>query len=431
MDTKRIFGWLNSLWGGWFIRLAIAGCYGIAFAYFLLVALMLWRGDVWAYIVYAENPYAHLAGGLVFLLLAHILKVGDSRPARYWKLLAGKCVMMLISLSVAFAIGEIGLRAILIQQQKAGSMERLRELKAANQKIPIHSDHPMAAIIELSANRDLVYELQPNLAMDFGHKRLVTNSRGMRADREFADDKPPGTLRIIGIGDSGMFGWGVAQGEDYMSVLEKELNKRNDGIKYEVINMGVPGYNTALEVESFVYKGLALHPDIVIVGWCENDYQLPFFMLEAENFHRRDISFLHMYLFRRKDIADVVAGRKLRSMRDVNKDMVESNIVENSGFGGVREALERLKALGNERGFHVLVMGPIKSHVAGIIKDLDLPTFNTYDKINAADYPKEYAIHFMHPRPGGHAVIAEKLAEDLAQRGWLSLGSASGSNVSP
>ena len=64
-------------------------------------------------------------------------------------------------------------------------------------------------------------------------------------------------MRIVGIGDSGMFGWNVEQGEDYLSVLRSNLTARANGVSYEVLNLGVPGYNTQIEVESLRSKGLA------------------------------------------------------------------------------------------------------------------------------------------------------------------------------
>jgi len=421
MIVKSLLEQMRAVAGGWLVRLSMYGCCVIAAIYFLLVALMAWKGDVWAYIIYAENPYAHLVGGLLFLLLAHILRVGHLYNGRDWKLLIAKCIMLCFSIATALVMGELGLRYILIKQQESSSIERLREMKAKGKKIPIKSDHPMAAIIEFSENQKLVYELQPHLNMEFGHKTLRTNSRGMRSDKEYSEEKPEGTLRIIGMGDSGMFGWGVEQGEDYMSVLDDNLNNRNDGIRYEVLNMSVPGYNTSLEVEAFIYKGLAFNPDIVVVGWCENDHQLPFFMLEAENFHRTDISFLNMYLFRRKDIADVVAGRKISSLRDYDREKVVDDIKDNTGMDGVRRALTRLQEISREKSFRLIVLGPLKTNIKDILNELGIEYFNTFEKINASDYPKEYAVHFMHPRPGGHAVIAGKFAEDLERRGWLKL----------
>lgn len=418
MNLKTHIHTFKQFGNSWPARLVIAGCSVIACLYFLIVGLMIWKGDIWAYIVYAENPYAHFAGGLVFLLLGHILRVGDSYSARDWKLLAAKSVMLCFSLVTAFFIGEIGIRMILLKQQQAGSVERLREMKENKEDIPIRSTHPLAAIIELSDNMDLVYELQPNLDMEFGHKLLRTNSRGMRSDQEFTLEKPDKTIRIIGLGDSGMFGWNVHQGEEYMGVLQGNLNRRADGITYEVMNLAVPGYNTALEVESLAHKGLPLDPDIVILGWCVNDYKLPYFLLQNENFKRTDASFLMTYLFNRKEIIELVGGRKIRSLQDFDEEMVEDEIMDDAGDEGVMKAFIRLKELSEKEGFKVMAVGLLKKKERAMLKEAGID-FYTLLEIPKGTYPEEYALYFMHPRPGGHAVIAEKIETFLDDKGWL------------
>ena len=66
----------------------------------------------------------------------------------------------------------------------------------------------------------MVYELKPGLDGRFQDQPLKTNSHGMR-DREYPREKPDGVVRIAGLGDSVMFGWGVGQGEAYLDVLER------------------------------------------------------------------------------------------------------------------------------------------------------------------------------------------------------------------
>ena len=44
---------------------------------------------------------------------------------------------------------------------------------------------------------------------------------------------------------------------------------------WEIINTGVPGYNTVMEVATMRAKGLALEPDIVILNVVTNDLNLP------------------------------------------------------------------------------------------------------------------------------------------------------------
>ena len=73
-----------------------------------------------------------------------------------------------------------------------------------------------------------------------------TSSQGFR-DREYAAAKASGSYRVLGVGDSLMFGWGVDEGRDYLSVLERRLEREHPERSWEVINTAVPGYNTVME----------------------------------------------------------------------------------------------------------------------------------------------------------------------------------------
>jgi len=395
--------------------------YTIAATCFFIVGAMLVRGDVWAYIIYAENPYAHALAGWGCLLLARFFSSGYRCGVSFLKQMLAKSLLLLIGISISFLFGEVAIRWLLYKQQQAGSIERLHDHDQRAMREVAKSQHhsPLAHIINLSSNLKLVFELQPDLDMLFGHRVLRTNKHGMRADYDHEVDKPEGTFRIVGIGDSGMFGWGVDQGEEYMAVLQRNLNARGNGVRYEVLNLGVPGYNTQLEVEKLEYKGLAFGPDIVLVGWSENDFQLPFFLLEKENFTRLDISFLHVLLFARAQMADLVAGYRVRSLREFNEENVRDTIRLGAGVKGVSDALDRLRVLADRHGFQVLFFGPLKGEILKIIQASGLPYLNTFDAIDASLYPSDYEVHYMHPRPGGHAVIAQSLEREMDRRNWL------------
>ncbi len=95
------------------------------------------------------------------------------------------------------------------------------------------------------------------------------NGQGMRDDREFAHQKPPGTLRIVSLGDSFTAGYEVDQQATFSAVLESEL--RAAGKTIEVLNAGVSGFSNAeqclyLERELFNYQ-----PDVVLVSFFGND----------------------------------------------------------------------------------------------------------------------------------------------------------------
>jgi hypothetical protein len=106
---------------------------------------------------------------------------------------------------------------------------------------------------------------------------LLINSQGLR-DYEYPRRKEPGTFRIVGVGDSSLFGWGVPFEDSGLKVLERRLNEKFNWQKFEVINFAVPGYNTAMEAETFVQRCLEYAPDLVLLNFNTNDYEVPDFM---------------------------------------------------------------------------------------------------------------------------------------------------------
>jgi len=132
-------------------------------------------------------------------------------------------------------------------------------------------------IVQPSRDPGIVYELRPNARGRFVDQPLLINSQGLH-DHEYSRRKEPGTFRIVGVGDSSLFGWGVPFEDSSLKVLERRLNKESRGQKFEVINFAVPGYNTAMEAETFVARCLEYSPDLVLLNFNTNDYDVPNFM---------------------------------------------------------------------------------------------------------------------------------------------------------
>ena len=279
--------------------MAACGSFALCALVILKLGLMLCKGGETAWIIYAGkgiyagHPLKYVVYGLASFLGGYLLLVAPRFQTKGWSQLAGKLVLLAFSVSVTLLTAEVGIRAYFINKLQANSLDRLKKLYRTGQKPEVHTTHPMSYIIQPTDDPHLVYDLQPHLDMEFGHKRLRTNSAGMRAGHDYPLARRPNSVRIVGVGDSGMFGWNCEQGEEYMAVLESNLNQRANGVLYETLNFAVPGYNTALEAETVHLKALLFQPDIVVVGWCENDFELPFFMLEQGNFRRRDVSFLY------------------------------------------------------------------------------------------------------------------------------------------
>jgi lysophospholipase L1-like esterase len=89
-----------------------------------------------------------------------------------------------------------------------------------------------------------------------------TNDRGLR-DRPHALEKPPGTFRIVVLGDSFMEAYQVALEESLPFRLQERLASRG----VEVVNLGVGGYGTAQQLLYLEEEGLRYAPDLVVLAF--------------------------------------------------------------------------------------------------------------------------------------------------------------------
>jgi lysophospholipase L1-like esterase len=117
---------------------------------------------------------------------------------------------------------------------------------------------------------EIRYVLSPSQQGWIDDGWLTINSLGFRGP-EIATPKPPGTFRIVVIGDSVTMGWGVGDGETYPAQLESLLRARFPGRRLEVANLGVGGYDTRQEVTLLERNVERLQPDVVLVGFYSND----------------------------------------------------------------------------------------------------------------------------------------------------------------
>jgi hypothetical protein len=390
-----------------------------------LVASVAWRGGAYALgSLLFVKPSRYLKLAAFALSAAWLVWNSKDGPGALGKGFA-KLVLFTVSLGLSFVIAEAGLRTILKKKLNAGTFEQFKEMKRRGETIKLNSATPLAAIVQPSDDPNLVYELQPNLSMEFGHKRLQINADGMRKDHVYPKERLPHSVRVLGIGDSGMFGWNVDQGHSYLDVFEDTLNARGDGVKYEALNTGTPGYNTQLEVALCRDRGLAYQPDIVVVGWCENDFFLPEFFFKQPPLPTGRSLFFD-FLFNRRLYREELAGpsigdRSNTKLADGKVDLSQVPEVLRSGMfeAGVTRALADLKELGAQHHFKILIFGPLKPDILAIIRRLNLEYCNTFEKIPDGKYPPDWQIHAMHPHQEGHRLLGALLVTELETRGWL------------
>ncbi len=322
-------------------------------------------------------------------------------------------------------------------------------------------------IHQLSDNPVLKYELRPGAGVGVD----TINSAGFR-DREYAMAKTDGLFRIIAIGDSVTYGIPVPDARDkaWPKQLERLLNARSTAAapRFEVLNLGVIGYNITQVAERLRALGMDYEPDLVIYGYVLNDPQS--FSVEAQallelrdaaerQFHERlgqglarALSWSRLFLiarhatmgegerptFRREGpLVDpgyvAVRGGDARgeyflalhreaepTQRLIDGlDALRWNAGEvpvaiaifplfldsSQRSYGLTEAHELVTHASRERGFRVIDLQP------------------AFAKVCAANIERPCADDFMHPNPFGFRVAAAAMLRDIAGVGLLPEGS--------
>lgn len=120
--------------------------------------------------------------------------------------------------------------------------------------------------VELRPGADFDFE---GVAVRLPPTRVTISSQGLR-DREYAIPKPAGTKRLLCVGDSFTFGWGVEEPECWCARLETHL-----GPGWEVVNLGVPGYSPEQQARFLELRGLQFEPDLVVTLFNMTDFEPP------------------------------------------------------------------------------------------------------------------------------------------------------------
>ena len=97
------------------------------------------------------------------------------------------------------------------------------------------------------------------------------NSLELRDPREYDLAKRSNTFRILVLGDSVTFGHGSVYEHTYPYLLEQRLRQWRPDVDWQVWNAAVPGYNTSQELAHLVEVGARFQPDLVVVGFYNND----------------------------------------------------------------------------------------------------------------------------------------------------------------
>jgi hypothetical protein len=200
------------------------------------------------------------------------------------------------------------------------------------------------------------------------------NSQRMRADRDYAYSRSAGTRRIVAVGDSFVFGWGVEAPETAISLLDQHLSP---GV--EVLNLGVSGYSASHTWERLRYDGVLFQPDWVLFfvtqfPWVANEsyaFLAGRLYWEGElprNWRQRSISLARhhsdLFAFLCEAPGRIKKGNLLAAAAPRTALPFSETAEVKAGLG----LLEQLQVLGRSKGFMpIVVLVPEKEDVEAVL----------------------------------------------------------------
>ena len=189
---------------------------------------------------------------------------GNVSKARVWLV---RICLMLFGLALGVVLIETGLRV-------AGGL-RDSEAHGASELRGLHRYRP---------DLPWIFELRPGAEGRISEKGAAfyrISADGLR-DSVYARPKPDGVFRVVVMGDSVSFGYGVEEAEAYPQVLEELLSELVPDSRIEVVNLSVGGYNAYNEAELLKGVGQSYEPDLVLVQFCINDLNDPTLHFDAQ-----------------------------------------------------------------------------------------------------------------------------------------------------
>lgn len=128
--------------------------------------------------------------------------------------------------------------------------------------------------------------MKPNLTLIYNFGEFSTtakiSSQGIR-NEEVEIPKPKNRYRLLAVGDSFTYGWGVELKDSWVKLLESSLKK--EGRDVEIINAGIPGGNLTEDRRTCLAYKDQFQVDGIIIGLFEDDlYQALIRQIELSDF---------------------------------------------------------------------------------------------------------------------------------------------------
>jgi len=259
-----------------------------------------------------------------------------------------------------------------------------------------------------------------------GSFQVSTDEHGLRTPIH-GPVKPAGVKRVMTLGCSTTFGWGVDDAESYPARLEVHLKEKGyDNV--EVINGGQPGYTTfqGLWLWEEVLKDYA--PDVVIVGYVVQDAREVAYSDVSQALMQENAAFLKNNVLYQIQIYKALRhalGRIQTQAKDEQKNTFR--VDEQNYLESLRTFRKKIEAVGAEPvyfGFPLERVGYTELHrniMSAAAKADEVPHFDPSVEIEALT--RSETLYF--PQDRGHAnaagcdTIGRMMADYLVDQGLV------------
>lgn len=350
---------------------------------------------------------------------------------RYWR----QILLLLTSTLVSLALGEAAIRIVI-------HWKHHRRLAAFTHELWLPQPGRPEEIFSLRPNVQGVAYMPRK---EENAWRYATNRDGFRGRP--LTPKRPGTVRILCLGDSYTFGWGVDENEEpYPRIIERVLNQDAGTTRVEALNLGIPGYNTRMENALLQRIAGQYEPDIVVAAYVMNDTEPPGYEVPVPPQVR--YRYCHSWL-----MAQVVKtvnqwlGREAfathENVYDVN--YMNAFTINRRKSLEVREALESMSRFCRERNIRLdLCILPdfskdmnatyrwraIHQQIGEWARELAIPAIDLFAEFEGRP-GEEYQLEGdWHPNAQAHRRIGERLARHLQELKFIAAPNKGGESAS-
>lgn len=254
---------------------------------------------------------------------------------------------------------------------------------------------------------DVFSMMAPNIYEDFRAAGRVyhirTNSKGLR-EEPFDAEPPENVIRVMFVGDSFTFGWGVDEDKRYVDLVEQRLNAKLEG-RYQTIAAAIPGWGMTDYRRYFFHRGSRYKPDIVVVAFNLDDVISRKEELEIH----RDV---------KEAMKENVSTRTIvEKVGEIKKRRIQEADLEGSGFldemGNITEVARR-----DDSEVLFYAYSPFPPGKKRAIK-----SWSSEKNVTFVSSPKEFKrLHYSryslsrqdrHYNGRGHRILADKIYKEL------------------